>query len=151
ASHRAKLIEQVLHEAPKPLARIDRRVPHDLDTIIQKCLAKDPADRYASADALAEDLRRFLADRPIKARRHTAVEQLWRWRRRNPVVAVLVGLVTFLLFVLAVGSTATALIYRRQVDQVKKARADETDQLWNSLLAQARARIASRRPGQRFD
>ena len=46
---------------------------------------------------------------------------------------------------------ATALVYRRQVDQVKKAKADETEQLWQSLSAQARAGIASRRPGQRFD
>src|SRR5262249_30622023 len=85
-SHRAKLIEQVLHLSPPRLTRLDHRIPRDLDTIVQKCLAKEPRDRYSSAEEMAEDLRRFLADRPIKARRTTLTEQAWRWRRRNPAL-----------------------------------------------------------------
>ena len=66
AANRAKLIEQAVRQDPTPLTRLDHRVPRDLDTIVRKCLAKDPCDRYSDAEALAEDLRRFLADRPIK-------------------------------------------------------------------------------------
>ena len=66
---RVKLIEQVLHEEPVPPQRLDRRIPRNLETLVLKCLAKDSKERYATAEALAEDLRRFLADRPIHARR----------------------------------------------------------------------------------
>ena len=76
---------------------------------------------------------------------------MWRWRRRNPVVAALAATVMLLLVLIAAGSTMTAFVYRRQVTEVRQAKADETEQLWQSLLAQARAGIASRRPGQRFD
>src|SRR5262249_28398100 len=84
---RGAQIEQVLRVGPTRPSKCDPHIPRDLETIVLKCLAKEPARRYGSADALAEDLRRFLSDRPIKARRATAAEQLWRWRRRNPALA----------------------------------------------------------------
>jgi serine/threonine protein kinase/Flp pilus assembly protein TadD len=117
ATHRAKLIEEVLHEAPEPLGRIDRRVPRDLDTIVRKCLAKDPRDRYASAEALAEDLRRFLSDRPIRARRATPWEQLVRWRRRNPALAASLAAT---ILILVVGLSLVTWKWNAE----RKARAD---------------------------
>lgn len=72
--------------------RLQPQVPADLETICLKCLAKDPARRYGSADELAEDLARFQAARPIRARRVGHVERSWLWCRRNPAVASLVGL-----------------------------------------------------------
>src|SRR5262249_30685333 len=83
----AGLMERVTHEAPPRLRKLDPHIPRDLETIVSKAIAKDPADRYPSAQALAEDLRRFLADRPIWARRSSAAEWAWRWCRRNPVIA----------------------------------------------------------------
>ena len=68
-SDRVKLIERVLHESPPPLRQLDRRIPRDLETIVLKALAKEPGERYATAGQLAEDLRRFVAGRPILARR----------------------------------------------------------------------------------
>ena len=69
-TNKGRLIDRVLHEPPRPPCKLDPRVPRDLETLVLKCLAKDPRERYATAEALAEDLRRFLADRPIHARRH---------------------------------------------------------------------------------
>ena len=61
------------------LRQLDRRTPRDLDTVVRKAMAVAPADRYPTAAALADDLRRFAADRPVAARRHSWPEQLWRW------------------------------------------------------------------------
>jgi serine/threonine protein kinase len=98
-SSRAQLVDQILNEPPAPPKKLDSSVPDDLETIILKAMAKEPADRYHTAEDIAEDLRRFLADRPIVARRATPWEKLVRWRRRNPVVAALSGAVAALLFV----------------------------------------------------
>ena len=62
-------------------------IPRDLETIVLKAIAKEPAERYATAEQMAEDLRRFLADRPVLARRSSPAEQAWRWCRRNPALA----------------------------------------------------------------
>jgi eukaryotic-like serine/threonine-protein kinase len=72
---------------PIPPRQARPEVPRDLETICLKCLQKEPIKRYASAAALAEDLRRFLEARPILARRATLPEQLMRWCRRNPWAA----------------------------------------------------------------
>jgi serine/threonine protein kinase len=88
---KARLIEKVLHEPPVPLRKLDPHIPRDLETIVLKCLAKDAADRYATAEELGEDLRNFLADRTIRARRVGLWERTWRWCRRNPTVASLLA------------------------------------------------------------
>jgi WD40 repeat protein/tRNA A-37 threonylcarbamoyl transferase component Bud32 len=79
--------------------RLQPGVPRDLDTICQKCLEKDPARRYPSAEALGEDLQRFLDGRPIRARQVSDTERVVRWCRRNPLAAAcLAGVVaTFLI------------------------------------------------------
>jgi serine/threonine protein kinase len=66
---RARLIERVSREDPPRPRRLDPHIPRDLETIVLKAIAKEPRDRYQTAEALAEDLRRVLADRPIRARR----------------------------------------------------------------------------------
>jgi serine/threonine-protein kinase len=85
--NRAKLIDRVMHDAPISPRKLDKKVPRDLETIILKAIAKEPAQRYVSAEQMAEDLRRFLADKPILARRSSPAEQAWRWCRRNPALA----------------------------------------------------------------
>ena len=91
ASDRHRLMERVLHEEPERLKKLAPGVPRDLETIIAKATARDPEARYATAAALAEDLRRFVEDRPIRARRISAVERLARWCRRNPGLATSIG------------------------------------------------------------
>ena len=80
-------IEQVRTQEPVPPTRLQPKVPRDLETICLKCLQKEPHRRYPDADALADDLDRFLDGRPVLARRISAVEHLGRWCRRNPRVA----------------------------------------------------------------
>jgi serine/threonine protein kinase len=86
-SDRAKLIQQELHEEPPPLRKANRAVPRDLETIVQKAIARDSGHRYQTAADLAADLQRFVEDRPIQARPVSQIERLWRWSKRNPVVA----------------------------------------------------------------
>jgi WD40 repeat protein/serine/threonine protein kinase/tetratricopeptide (TPR) repeat protein len=84
---RVRLIDRVLRGTPERPRKFDARIPRDLETVVLKALARDPADRYPTAEAMAEDLCRFLADRPVLARRATATEQVVRWCRRNPALA----------------------------------------------------------------
>ncbi|HZU38443.1 MAG TPA: hypothetical protein VFA18_21135 [Gemmataceae bacterium] len=94
---RLRLMEQIgRREPPRPRA-LNRRIPPDLETIILRATAREPERRYPSAQDLADDLRRFLADRPIQARRSRLPERLWRWCRRNPIVAGLLAMVAVLL------------------------------------------------------
>jgi tetratricopeptide (TPR) repeat protein len=91
---RFALIEKIRRDEPTRLRKLAPRTPRDLETIIHKAIAVDPARRYATAGALADDLRRFLQDQPIQARRATPPERAVRWCRRNPwVAAFLVALV----------------------------------------------------------
>ena len=88
---RPQLTKQILECEPLQPRKIDPRIPIDLETIVQKSIAKDPQDRYQSAESLADDLRLFLENRPIRARRISSLERSWRWCRRNPVTAALLG------------------------------------------------------------
>jgi serine/threonine protein kinase/Tfp pilus assembly protein PilF len=90
-SDRRRLILGESHDEPVPLRQWDRKVPRDLETIVLKAIAQEPARRYQTAGELAEDLHRFLADRPIRARRTSLAGRAWRWCRRNPVAAVLLA------------------------------------------------------------
>jgi serine/threonine protein kinase len=94
---RGQLVDKILHENPPPPSRYDAAIPRDLETILLKATAKEPAARYHTAADMAEDLRRYLADRPIEARRSTPAERFVRWCRRNPVVASLSGTAAALL------------------------------------------------------
>ena len=87
---------------PVPPSRLRGRLPRDLETICLKCLHKQPQSRYATAEALAEDLRRFLAVEPIRARPATAWERAIKWSRRRPALAALAGTTALAAITLAV-------------------------------------------------
>ena len=99
-------LQQVLHDDPVPPSRLNPGVPRDLATICLKCLSKEPQRRYASAAALAEDLRRFLRGESIAARPAGPLERLARWARRSPAAAALLA-VTLLV--------ATTAAWRREL------------------------------------
>src|SRR5262249_40606766 len=82
---------QVLSDEPVPPSRLQPRGPRDLETICLKCLAKEPHRRYATAEALAEDLRRYAAGEPIVARPVGRLERAAKWVRRRPAVAALLA------------------------------------------------------------
>jgi WD40 repeat protein len=102
---RGRLIKQASDTEPPALRQLDHKLPRDLATIVHKAIEREPSDRYRTAEDLAEDLRRFLQDRPITARPITAAEQLWRWCKRNPLVA---GLAAGLLMTLVTGLVAVS-------------------------------------------
>ena len=93
-------LDQVRGQNPVAPRRLNPKIPRDLETIALKCLEKNPSRRYASAEALADDLNRFLEGRPIKATARFPVEHAWRWCRRQPVVATLAAT----LFLTVIGS-----------------------------------------------
>src|SRR5262249_9048124 len=90
---------QVIYKEPVPLRRLQPGVSRDLETISLKGLKKEPSQRYAPAEALADDLRRFQAGQPIHARPLGLAGRGWRWCRRNPVVAGLAALTTLVFLV----------------------------------------------------
>jgi serine/threonine protein kinase/WD40 repeat protein len=157
---RARLIQRITGEEPLRPRKIDARIPRDLETIVCKAIAKEPADRYPTAEALAEDFRRFLADRPIRARRASTFEQTLRWCRRNPVIASLSASVAALLVVVAIGSLVTGFLREeRDLARANQQRAEnaemelrvaEQELKVRSHLARAVAYRMSHRQGQRF-
>jgi serine/threonine-protein kinase len=125
---RLKLIEMIRQtEAASPRS-IDTRIPLDLETIVMKAIDKDPKRRYQSADEMAEDLRRFVNDEPIKARRICSLERFGRWCRRNPAVA---GLTAAILLLMAVGtavSTWQAVVATRAREDLAAKHAELADE-----------------------
>jgi WD40 repeat protein len=134
----------VIHEEPEPPSKLNRQIHRDLETICLKCLDKAPQRRYGSAEALAEDLERWLRDEPIAARPVGQTERLWRWARRQPGMALLGAAVLCLLVAVAVISLLSAW-------QARAAERTVNEQLFQSYLDQARASRQSGQIGQRFD
>ena len=141
---RSQLIASILREVPTRPRRLNPEIPRDLETIVLKATVHEPQGRYASAGEMAEDLRRFLADRPIRARRSSALEKVSRWCRRNPLVASLSAAILLLLVALAGG----ALIRYAELSHSLRI---EKEKRWESLRDRARALRMSRRPGQRLE
>jgi WD40 repeat protein/serine/threonine protein kinase/tetratricopeptide (TPR) repeat protein len=123
-SDRSRLMQQAMHEEPPRPRKVNPAVPRDLETIVLKAIARDPPHRYGSAAELAADLRRFLDDKPIQARRAGEIEKLWRWCRRNPAPAVLTAL--FLLSLVG-GLAGIAWKWQEAVGERHKANVARND------------------------
>jgi hypothetical protein len=117
-------IMQVVADEPVPPARLQSQTPRDLETICLKCLRKEPAKRYASAAALADDLRRFAEGRPIAARPVGRVERAAKWVRRNPVLAGMAAVVVLTLLAATGVSTWFGIDARQQAELAKKKEAE---------------------------
>jgi WD40 repeat protein/serine/threonine protein kinase/tetratricopeptide (TPR) repeat protein len=122
ARDRMRLLDVVANEEPARPRAVDPRIPRDLETIVLKAIDKDPARRYPSAEALAEDLRRFAGDEPIKARRASPAERLARWCRRNPAVA---GLLLIVAMSLVLGASVSAIFAIRATENAREAHENE--------------------------
>jgi hypothetical protein len=106
---RQQLLRRILYEDPRPLRAVDGRVPAELETIVLKAVSKNPADRYRTAQELANDLDRFVNHRPIVARPPTLLQRARKWARRHPVtVSASIGV----LLLLTAGSLVTAGLLR---------------------------------------
>jgi serine/threonine protein kinase/WD40 repeat protein len=163
AGQRVELIHAILHYEPVRPCAHDRRIPRDLETIVLKAIAKEPADRFADAGTMAAELGRFVEGRPIRSRRLSLAERLWRWSRRNPALAASSLVAAALAVILVIGSVAAAWKYREQRDEVTlaqrdtaasrdqalAARRESRAELGRTLVQQARAQRLSGRVGRR--
>ncbi|MHC4877672.1 MAG: protein kinase domain-containing protein [Planctomycetota bacterium] len=117
---RTQLLNQVTEARDRSPRAINSEVPNDLDTIVLKATSHDPEHRYQSAGELADDLQRYLDGFPIKARRVGPVEQLFRWRRRNPALAATSFASALLVAAVAVSSTWGFLATRSAYSQLEE-------------------------------
>lgn len=138
------VLERIIRAEPVRPGALCRAVDDELDTIVLKCLSKEPERRYQSAGELANDLRRYLAGEPIEAKRDSRLYMLRKSisRYRTPLAAMLVLLVVL----------ASAVVFSWRASIRERAAAHEARAaLWQTLLTQARASRHSGRAGQRFD
>jgi serine/threonine protein kinase/Flp pilus assembly protein TadD len=145
---RQELLRQIAFEEPARPRRLNRGVPAELETIVLKALEKNPADRYATAKELADDLRRFLADEPIRARPAGLGRRLRKWGRRHPAwVAAAAAALTATVAVLSGGigwvANDRATRAQRTADEVGAALKDSAD--WQQRRRVPEALAAARR------
>src|SRR5262249_4567498 len=86
-----QILFRMIHEDPKPPRKLAAEMPADAESVVLKCLEKDPARRYQTAKALAEDLQRILAGEPVQARPPSAIGRLWRKARHNKALVAAVA------------------------------------------------------------
>jgi tetratricopeptide (TPR) repeat protein len=148
---------KVLEEDPLPPHRLNPRVDRDLETVCLTCLNKDPRRRYASAEALAADLERWLAGEPIHARRLGRLERAWKWARRRPLDAALVAVLGAAALALAGGGWVFSVRLQAAVHQAREAQAaaekgeqeaDRKRQQVNDYLVYLNERLANLRVEQ---
>ena len=132
---RGRLLRKVLHEEPRRPRQVDPRIPIGLETVVLKAMAKEPNGRYETASELAEDLERFLSNRPIRAQRSTPTRRAWLWCRRNPVVAALLFFAVTLLGLLGLSEFVAS---RRLASRFA-----------NELVEHARSKRYSKEPGRK--
>jgi tRNA A-37 threonylcarbamoyl transferase component Bud32 len=109
---RSSVISQILACEPSPPRTLRASIPRDLETVCLKAIAKAPANRYAKASAMAEDLRRFSVGMPIRARRVGILEKSWRWTYRHPAMTAAVLIVASA--IMAASATITSLQHRNK-------------------------------------
>jgi tetratricopeptide (TPR) repeat protein len=110
------LLDDVKNSDPLPPRRLNSRLPRDVETMILKAMAKEPARRYASARDFADDLGRWLSGEPIEARPASPAERLWKRVKRSPVVSALVGIL------LVVTTTGAILVARGWIEELRISR-----------------------------
>lgn len=119
---RQQLLKQIAFEEPPHLRKLNRQIPAELETIVEKAIRKNATERYTTAKELAEDLRSFLAHKPIKAKSPTLREQTTKWMHRHPAA---VRAAALFLIATTITSTGSALFisgaYHREAASAQKA------------------------------
>ncbi len=139
-------LKVVAGDTPPPLSRVDRTLRGDLDVVIGMAMAREPGGRYATAGALADDLRRYLAREPIRARRPGPLKRLGLYARRKPAVVAAVAVALSGL----IGGSAVAINYGLEADRERRraeaalAEARDTLQAMGRVFAAGNPVIAGR-------
>ncbi len=119
---RQELLRQIAFEDPRPLRRLNKTIPPELETIVLKAMSKEPESRYSTAQELADDLRRFLEDKPIRAKRPTLVQRARKWSRRHRAVVV-AGLLLLIMALVAFVVSTTLIWHEQQLTKAALAQA----------------------------
>jgi eukaryotic-like serine/threonine-protein kinase len=130
-NNRNSLVTKVARGSVLAPRKVNSAIPRDLETVVLKAMAREPRDRYATAGDLARDLECFLEDRPIRARRTSGAERLWRWARRNRTVAGLMACSVVLLVAVAVVASVGYVRTARAnaLEQAQRRKAEEISAL----------------------
>jgi serine/threonine protein kinase/WD40 repeat protein/Tfp pilus assembly protein PilF len=157
-ANRSRLTEQITHDEPPRPRHVDRLIPRDLETIVLKATAKEPARRYHTAAELAEDLGRFLAGEPVRARRTGMWQRAVKWVRRRPAVAALLAVsataaFSFLIGILVYNAKLAVALGNAQLnlEKARLAEQEKTRQLAIAHVREAQARRNSGLVGRRFE
>jgi serine/threonine protein kinase/Tfp pilus assembly protein PilF len=150
ASNPIDTVRQVIEQEPVPPRQLEPRVPHDLETICLKCLEKDPAKRFVSAAELADDLRRFVDDEPIRARPTPPWERAWKWGKRRKAIVALMGVCAMAAIgtVLFIAWHNVSLRGRLDVALAKERRARQREQ---DAIAEQRLSLLQQEAQKLFD
>jgi serine/threonine protein kinase len=119
SADRNELLRQIAFDEPRAPRRRNKGIPAELETIVLKALEKNPADRYATAQEMGEDLRRFVQDEPIRARRATLTQQARKWARRHKS---LMRLVAAGLVIAVVALAVSTILIRRERNEALRQR-----------------------------
>jgi len=140
-SDRKKLLQRIAAEEAPPLRRIDRAVPADLETVVQKAMAREPAYRYATAGEFASDLRRFLEHKPVLARRPNLLERTAKWSRRHRGLVISV-FILMLFAIVALTASTIVISDQRDLAEVERRRAEEMAEVLRQRLYASDIRLA---------
>ena len=165
ATDKAALVQVIKEQEPRSPRQHDPNIPRDLETITLKAIHKSASHRYQSAAEMADDLRAFLASRPIQARRISTMERTWLWCRRNPLQAVLMSCVAVLVTILFVGAIVFGILSNKNAEQLAEKTEHALDaekravtaqrqaqrRLYDTYFGRAQAGRWSGRPGQHFN
>ncbi len=154
AADRAQLMLKIASVNPPRPRQLQAAIPRDLETIVLKSIDREASKRYSTASDLAADLRRFLEDRPIQARRTSSIEHAWRWCRRNPMTTALATTAGLLLLLVAavasIGYAQTSAALKAEQDQ--RARTEAATEVAIEVLDRIYEQFAPPSPsGPPFD
>jgi tetratricopeptide (TPR) repeat protein len=151
---RQELLRQIAFEEPRSPRQLNQAIPVELETIILKALEKNPAERYGTAQELADDLRRFLDDKPIRARRPTLRQRLTKWgRRHRGVVGTAVAALVLAVVLLALSTAwvwqenraknAALVLAKQKQEAAEQARGKALEAVQRLLYRVADERVAA--------
>jgi hypothetical protein len=146
-----EVLDHIITDDPFSPSSLNKRIDGEVETIVLKCIAKDPERRYQTAGELSRDIRRYLAEEPIEAKRDSTTYLVRKYIKRHRGRVAVAGL--FILLLLASSIIGWGLYIRAegQTARALAAEQEKTEQLWHAYLAQARAARLSDRSGRRFE